>query len=925
MLDAAQKELLGRYAALAAARKGHGHPVYAIEHGFDHNRVEQLRAAASQELRQAGILDNRWLVWMALAAEAGYRYQGDEYWPEFEYAAGEWRNQYNRNVIRRKFERFSQIYGGPRPVGDWALHFNIIAWPIANAVLPKYLQPHFAEHLFNQRFHLIDAIPRGAEAVGSLLAENYRGASARFDLFLRQVELTGQIVLAMRDHDVSGEQYRISPGLLSRIVSDLGACSRSKHQLQSARQVISTRQANVSASLRPTAAAKAGTNEASPVRDSRLAARLEGSTALIGLIFPDVGEALKQAGLCTSLLASLRIRMPGSGSPWEPGAVLLTDAKRDRALTALPEAGVPLLDLECDNAQLKAALAPFFDSHSRATHLLRRESDGLYRERITRQVRSGSSYLLVRSEPLSAEAERLIGASPCRSMTCGAHVYALELGAHISASQRVALEAIGIGSIVGIEVEPLGLMPRPDEDGTPAWTSAEPVLLGFTADFPCDSFTVVLDSEAPQQVNASDGQGLISIKLLPPGLHHLSVQAVGLSNRSPVGPAAGFDFLIRQTEPWQIAMRGKSGFRLAVDPSNAKLESVFSRHAPVLLIGPAGRSAHWTLNVFDAAGRQQGQFDGGTSKIGASQNVVDELIDRMRRSASDAIDGAHRVDIVVSIGELGRQGLSFENEVAAVRWIYDATTRRVRLIDETDETESLTVYSYALSKPLVSKQLNLEGALNGLAIEPPGALLIARRPGTHASVFVHMPARVRFQAFRDLIPTQSLNTTEPPPQAILKLLRGHIRWSRARAVGPQATLQKEITLGKIYAAIACQACGEEFGALLNNDQLQRAQSFVGGSPGFGLRMKTFEPHENPADDLVRFVELALLYRVANLASECADPFYLAFSPGAFRKLDGPEAIDRVTKAIKNKVLVRGAFLAKAASEQFVIRARTAAR
>lgn len=915
MLEAAQGELQERYSALAAARKPLDHPVYAIEHGFDEQRIDQLRKAASLELRQCGLRPQRWLVWMALAAEAGYRYEGDEYWPELEFAAGEWRNQTNRSIIRAKFEKFRAAFGGPEPVGAWAQHFNIISWPIANAVLPKYLQPHFAEHLFHQRFALIDAIPRGAASVGTLLLNQYRGYSARFAIFLKQVELTGQIVLALRDQDVSGEQSRIAPDVLSRIIRDVGRKSLSKQQLQSARRVFSTKQASVSASLRPATAAVGTPGETPPLRPARLAARLEGSTARIGLIFPDIGEALKQAGLSNDLLSNLRIRMPGDDSAWEPGATLLTYANRDRVLDTLPETGASLIGLECSNAQLKAALQPFFESFCRATHLLKIEGDGLYRERVTRQVRSGSSYLLVRREPLPPATLINIGAVQCRSLTSEAHVYALDLGSQMTPGQRVALESIAIGSIVGIEVEPVGLMPRPDDDGFPTWLSSEPILLTFTADYACDGFQLVLDTEPAERLNADHCHAYSAIEGLSPGIHRLTIQAIENLGGTASGPIASFDFAVREPEPWPIGMRGKSGFRVMVDPPKAKLEAILNHAASVSLIGPADRSGHWSLETFDAAGRRQARFDGGNLKVGASQQDIFNLIDRLRKSASDAIDSAHRVDFIVAMSELGSQAISFQNDVLPIRWIYDPGTKRARLIDETDESEGLGLFSFAFSTPLIGREIEREDALNGLLIEPPGALLVAKRAETPAYMFVNVPRNLRLHGFGDLKSEQSFTIGELPPKAVLKLLRAHARWSRARAVGPQATLQKVMTVDEICKTIAKEACGPEFAALLRSPNLERAQRLVGGSPGFGYLMRTFEPRASRSMELERFSELALRYQAAPNAADCKDPFCLAFYPRTFRQLSGPEAINRMERALSNRTLVLGAFLAKAASER----------
>jgi len=116
-------------------------------------------------------------VWTTLAAEAGYGYEGEEYWPALEHVPNEWRNNNNRTWLRRRFKRFSDKFGGPVPVGRWAEHFSIISWPIANAILPRYLQAHFARHLYDLRFELSEIANAQADRLGQVLLDRYDGAS----------------------------------------------------------------------------------------------------------------------------------------------------------------------------------------------------------------------------------------------------------------------------------------------------------------------------------------------------------------------------------------------------------------------------------------------------------------------------------------------------------------------------------------------------------------------------------------------------------------------------------------------------------------------------------------------------------------------------------------------------------------------------
>jgi hypothetical protein len=103
MLDDAQRQLEARFTELAAMRKPLDYPVYALEHGLEPYQMEAIAKSASLELRQSGLRKAHWLVWTALAAEAGYRYAGEEYWPALELARGEWRSNDFRDLLRTWF------------------------------------------------------------------------------------------------------------------------------------------------------------------------------------------------------------------------------------------------------------------------------------------------------------------------------------------------------------------------------------------------------------------------------------------------------------------------------------------------------------------------------------------------------------------------------------------------------------------------------------------------------------------------------------------------------------------------------------------------------------------------------------------------------------------------------------------------------
>src|SRR5690606_14743204 len=130
---------------------------------------------------------------------------------------------------------------------------------------------------------------------------------------------------------------------------------------------------------------------------------------------------------------------------------------------------------------------------------------------------------------------------------------------------------------------------------------------------------------------------------------------------------------------------GKAGFRLLLEPAGSPLEALFAGSAEARVFGPVGRFVSWSLETFDAAGHLVAEGDGGTAPVGSA--VPAPVLDRLRQTRSEAIDAAHRVDLVASLGELGRQALAFPHEVEPLRWRFDPSARRARLIDETAHDE----------------------------------------------------------------------------------------------------------------------------------------------------------------------------------------------------------------------------------------------
>lgn len=926
MLDDVQRQLHDRFSELAAMRKQLGYPVYALEHGLEADQVKEIATEASIELRQTGLLKTHWLVWAGLATEAGYRYTGEEYWPALEHVRGEWRVNDFRDRLRTWFRIFHTTYGGPVPTGRWAAHFNIIAWPINNAILPRYLQDHFARHLYDLRYELAHRVEAAPHDIGIFLRDHYNGSSSRFAYFLQQIELTTTLVLALRDEEGSGALPRISPHLLTRIVGDLEAKHLARDYLREARAVIRTRRFALSRALRAGTSPGGGTTDGQPmaIQGPRLAAKLLPDRGLaLALIIPNFAAALSRAGIDPTALRGVRVRLPGDAERWTPASNLLTLAGKPREITVFPPASAFVIGLQGETQALRTIFGPLSQLQERQCWVLRRHGDGLYRQVVQGHVRPGQSYLiLARSELPSADVTNA-GLNHLPVTLPNMVAYRLEVPEQLADGQAIALERLAIGTKAAIWVEPAGLAPRPTGADTIArWLSSEPVILRIRADHEISGFVAQLDGAEPARIANACGEALLALGDLPVGRHRLELAAIPSAAASSPAATTTFAFEIAAPQPWPEAVRTKAGFRLVVSPVNAPLEEVLAGRAALSVIGPAGRQVQWTLDTFDAGGNLATTSHGGATGTRAAPGEVAQVIARLRSTNSEAIDRAHRVDISAAIDELGIQSLRFPHAVEPLRWTFESERRVARLIDETGHEAPIELAGLPLTAPLERIALAVPAFIEGQVIESPGMLLSARYRGRNYTAFISAPASATMHSFAELDLVQRFDLPSNNDDALLLLLRTLAMWTRSRALGHLAIVRKGVTVGKLREAIAALACGADFGQLINNGgprALLAARDMIGGSPGFRSRMCNHPWSLSLHESIPAFAGFADTYKVDSDTKRTKAALALAFDPLRLRFIYGHEAKAKAKAQwlLANRTLLRGAYLARAHAKERV--------
>ena len=122
-------------------------PIFALEHGLSAADLLLVQAEVCTAVRDGWLPREAGLPFVVYAAEIGYDYTGEEYWPTFESRTPGWAHHGDRHYIRDQFKRFKEAYRAAEPTGPWAEQFSIICWPITHAVLPTDLQRQLARLL----------------------------------------------------------------------------------------------------------------------------------------------------------------------------------------------------------------------------------------------------------------------------------------------------------------------------------------------------------------------------------------------------------------------------------------------------------------------------------------------------------------------------------------------------------------------------------------------------------------------------------------------------------------------------------------------------------------------------------------------------------------------------------------------------------
>lgn len=917
-----QDRLAAQYTRLRQLRAGENYPVYAIEHALNAHERDEAKGLLHRELVSSGSPNRaNWLVWIAAAAEVGYGYDGTEYWHSFASEFPRWSDsQSARNQIRTWYQRFQATFGGLPPSGPWARQFPIIAWPITQAILPRYLQRHFAEHLFELRSTLVRSGELTLEQVGELLSEKYHGSSSRFEGFLEQKALTARIVMALRLEGVEGTVSPIDEVMLERIVKDFDDLGSVGARLRETRQIL--RDARFINSARSGIANLPLQNQQNASKERLPLPRLSASKNdqeiwQFSMELPDLAMPLKRAEITRKDLddSRMRFRLSEQGGMWNPGRALLgMSGYTSERLDRLPIASQLVLEFENPSPRVIDSIRDRLTYQTQLLHLLKLRSDSQAVEVFGRHVRAGREYLIVTSHEI---ADWIISALSLRkaSSSLTSLVWRLDIPRQVDAIKVKALKELGLGYLLGLRVEPVGLVPRwlPGVDAI-EFVDGETPQFAITSDVGVSEFQVAIGNDVSARVKPSaSGATLLSITDLEHGTYTLRVAALGAATGADIH---GEELLItiRSRSDWIKANAGKAGLSLQLDPRSSTLDELFEGKAELVAVAPAGRNATLSASFFLANGSMFHTAVLGTSSTPISRVRAGEHVSQLQSTELlDHLERAARVDLRLSLDEYGSQSISFEKLAEALRWTR-LDNQTIRLSNDNDADEGVAIERFDLTEVELAKPVSAEVAQVGIALSGRGGLLVA----THNGKSYGALATTMQSSLNDLAQLAIPASVGSPPQ-VEQALEALLHWNGARKmIGPMAFLAKRNAIVALEDALQEALCGKRWmeavracregslslGALYGN---------VFRSPGFasGLLKEPSQYLLNRNAAEAEFSRLADVYDVSKDNALCRFALMVAFAPREITPtiFPSPSAL----RDLGGKPVMRGAYYAKLAS------------
>lgn len=800
------------FRALAASRGDVG-GIYAIEHGLFGDELASLLSLVRRQIAQGTPLRVGWLPFVVYAAEMGYAYTGDEYWPSFERLTPGWSQRDSREDVRIRFGEFARLYGGTVPRGVWASHFGIICWPITHAILPTDLQVAVAELLHRAAPGLTPSLVSEPTELGTWLARLSGGhRTGRMRGLLENPRVLGQIASALlKDEDQSSPL--IEPTALSRIVRDLSRTHAAREWLRSARQSAGR------VRLRGLSSGSGGVGAAKSRRGTARAAAILGVEPLLSLIPDghrewrlalDIPDLRPFAGLSPPLLEALttqRCKINGSSRVLARGQLLYGRQRIFFEDWPQPNCSPITFAGEVDLNPLVAGDWPQLAS---ATQVFKLSADGSARCIRGGVLRPGDTYVLVSDDRQLRES--LAGAVEISLLPRGRTGLLLGLPARVSSALVSAIEAAGLTVAELVQVTPAGTVPVAwDGQGRGVWLEGTTPMVRVDTSHGWSICAVRVDDNEDELLAPTEpGQDLLlAFKELSLGVHRVVVELLDDTGNEVRG---SMELTIRERH---ARLTGYSPVIILPDPPFPTFAELWDGAASLDVLGPGGVLVRPGVTLY-ARGREAPIFERRLSPrpLPVTKRVWRAIAREVRDTPAwaDAAERAAMAVVSFAGDELGATRLEVSRAESSIRWRvqqHGRDSRELILVNDTDSSEPIDVVAYPAAAPDRATQLGSSEAPVQTFDPPPGVIRAKWRDVDTAVVY--RPCVRSLEDLRALDVMPKFADLRRGRVGLLSLIETAEIWTSAKARGDVLSLRiRKDALGAIAGRCSALICGERW-------------------------------------------------------------------------------------------------------------------
>ena len=930
-LEQWQDRLERHFESLANIRANSGLQLFALEHALNSDEIQEISLLLRSRLETRLPLSPHWLPWVIHATEHGYTYTGDEYWPSFEEQTPMWGFD-DRYKLVPWFRKFQKAYDGVVPSGRWADHFSIISWPITHAILPQDLQQQFAEALYDLRYRLVGLETLDPAVIGRLLEANAHHASRRFQVFLQQKELTGQVVLALLGAAPARGKEPIYPPTLTRIVGDLERARSARKWLHDTRRFVEDRFKGIGSGSPRQGLPTRGVSTVPPgptqfdIRPKILLGPRGGDTWSVRLEIPSFRSvAMLNAGIL-SYLKCTRCRLNGADD-FKPAGWLLS-GNRKGVLKSWPNLQKPLIQFEHSHGEIDILLESECLLTPGPVWLFRIASDGTAHEIAGRIVRPGCRYIVVITEEMPEPHSSM---SSCSVVCTGIKAFRLQIPSDVSEEDTAWLKRLDLQVARTIRVWPAGLPGRGwDGEGSSEWLTSEAPCFGIVHDHPVDAYLLCLDNGEETVIKAGKVGDPVFVRLskLPAGTHTLTVKARRSTSLDAIvsTPAAeGFVRLhVREPEPWTPWVSSHTGLIVTLDPHDADLDTFWRNEVALSVLGPESHSVALAISLSGKNGQNFfSEQVGDPMELPIMPDMWSkrffQFLKRDKNAWSYYLEAASG-QLEIKGEELGEFSFRFEHDIIPLRWVLHRDRGNIvaRLIDDTGQEGSDTdVRFFSMERPLKEDRRSFEMALSGMVVDPAGGPFYSRR-GDHRDLVI-VSACLTIKGLKGLGIAPSFVELRNGSVALANSLRLYAYWHEARLYGPLVDIRRNQIVDNCLNVIYEMLCGrnwadaeDAFRKAPNSQQaldtLQRTVEKK--STGFAAVLR--REHTTVDEDLNQtsqwYSDLAARYRVSTDRKLCDFALRLASEAHQVPSVFNSDLDRRLNAVRSNPVLLRGARL-----------------